>query len=106
MPDVIHRYQEAHDRHDTGTALSTFTSDAKVVDEGHTFRGSDEIRSWLTTAASQYTFTRRLVDANAVDADTWVVVNHLEGDFPGSVVDLRYRFVLSDDLISELVIAP
>jgi hypothetical protein len=33
-------------------------------------------------------------------------VNHLEGNFPGGVVDLRYRFVVVDDLISELVIAP
>jgi hypothetical protein len=40
------------------------------------------------------------------DEDTWLVVNHLEGDFPGGVVDLRYRFALSGDLISELVIAP
>ena len=27
-------------------------------------------------------------------------------NFPGGVVDLRYRFTLRDDLISELVIAP
>ena len=33
-------------------------------------------------------------------------MNHLEGDFPGGVVDLRYKFTLTDDLISELVIAP
>ena len=36
----------------------------------------------------------------------WIVVNHLEGDFPGGVVDLRYRFVMTGDLIAELVIAP
>jgi hypothetical protein len=34
------------------------------------------------------------------------VLNHLEGDFPGGVVDLRYKFVLSTELIAELVIAP
>jgi len=34
------------------------------------------------------------------------VVNHLEGDFPGGVVDLRYQFALKGDLIAELVIAP
>jgi hypothetical protein len=57
-------------------------------------------------ATSEYTFTRSLVEADALDANTWIVVDHLEGDFPGNVVDLRYRFVLSDGLISELVIAP
>lgn len=106
LPDLIHRYQDAHDRHDIETALSTFTSDAKVVDEGHTFRGIDQVRSWLTTAAGAYTFTRNLVGVSAVDVNTWIVVNRLEGDFPGGVVDLRYRFELRDDLIAELIIAP
>jgi hypothetical protein len=47
-----------------------------------------------------------LVGAEVIDTDTWLVVNHLEGDFPGGVVDLQYRFVVRDDLIVELVIAP
>jgi hypothetical protein len=29
-----------------------------------------------------------------------------EGDFPGGVAELRYRFTLDGDLIEELVIAP
>jgi hypothetical protein len=106
LPEVISRYQAAHDRRDTDVALSAFTSDAKVEDDGHGFHGTDEIRTWLTTSASEFTFTRTLVSAESADARTWVVVNHLEGDFPGGVVDLRYRFVLTADLISELVIAP
>ena len=44
--------------------------------------------------------------ANAVDADTWLVTNRLEGDFPGGVVDLDYRFRLAGDAIVELLIAP
>jgi len=35
-----------------------------------------------------------------------LVTNRLEGNFPGNVVDLRYEFVLTGDLISRLVIAP
>jgi hypothetical protein len=46
------------------------------------------------------------VSAETLDAHRWLVVNHLEGDFPGGVVDLRYQFVLTGALISELVIAP
>lgn len=100
------RYQDAHDRRDTVTALSAFAPNARVVDDGQEYRGSDEIRDWLTHAASEYTFTRSLVRAEATGSDTWLVVNHLEGDFPGGVVDLRYQFVVTRDLISELVIAP
>jgi ketosteroid isomerase-like protein len=106
LPAVISRYQDAHDRRDTDVALSTFTPDARVVDDGHEFRGSDEIRNWLTNAAREFTFTRTLVSAEAPEADTWLVLNHLEGDFPGGVADLRYRFVLTGNLISDLVIAP
>ena len=77
-----------------------------MFDDGREYNGSDEIRDWLAHAASEYTFTRTLVRAEAVGADTWLVVNHLEGNFPGGVVDLRYQFVLTGDLISDLVIAP
>ena len=106
LPEVVTRYQDAHDRHDTVTALSAFAPNARVVDDGQEYRGSDEIRDWLTHAASEYTVTRSLVRAEATGGDTWLVVNHLEGDFPGGVVDLRYQFVVTGDLISELVIAP
>jgi len=106
LPGVVRRYQDAHDRRDTDVALSAFAPDARVLDDGHEYHGSDEIRRWLSTAASEYEFTRTLVSAEAVDAETWIVVNHLEGSFPGGVVDLRYQFALRGDLISTLVIAP
>jgi ketosteroid isomerase-like protein len=106
LPEVVRRYQDAHDRRDANAALSAFTPNATVVDEGHEFHGTDEVHHWLATAASQFTYTRTLVSAHAIDADTWLVVNRLEGDFPGGAVDLRYQFVLSGDLISGLVIAP
>ena len=106
LPEVIIRYQEAHDRHDTAAALSAFAPDAIVVDENREYRGSDQIRHWLRTAASEFTYTRTFVSAEAPATDTWLVLNHLEGDFPGGVVDLRYKFVLTADLIAELLIAP
>jgi hypothetical protein len=106
LPEVIRRYQDAHDRHDTGAALATFAPDGRVVDDGHGHVGTYEIRHWLDTTASEFTYTRTLVDFEPLDAGAWLVVNHLEGDFPGGQVDLRYRFQLADDLITELVIAP
>ncbi len=106
LPGVVGRYQDAHDRRDTDAALSAFASDARVVDDGREYRGADEIREWLDHAASEYTFTRSLVGAEPTGADSWIVVNHLEGNFPGGVVDLRYQFVMKGDLIAELVIAP
>jgi len=106
VPEVVRRYQDAHDRRDIDVALSAFTPDAKVVDDGHEYHGYAQIRHWLDTAASEFEFTRSLVSAESLDAHRWLVVNHLEGNFPGGVVDLRYQFLLTGALISELVIAP
>jgi hypothetical protein len=33
-------------------------------------------------------------------------MQHLEGDFPGGVADLHFRFALDGALISQLVIEP
>jgi hypothetical protein len=106
LPAVVLRYLYAHDRRDTDGALATFTPDALVTDDGHTYRGRVEIRDWLSRASVEFTYTRTLIDAAQVDDGTWLVTNHLEGDFPGGVVDLRYRFVVTGGLLSELDIAP
>jgi hypothetical protein len=106
LPEPATRYLEARDRRDVDTASSVFSPDATVTDDGHTYRGADEIRTWIATAATEYTFTRTLLHATAVDDHTWEAVNHLAGDFPGGEVDLRYRFTLVGDHITDLVIAP
>jgi hypothetical protein len=106
LPAVVLRYQDAHDRHDADGALATFTPDAIVTDDGHTYRGLVEIRDWLSRASVEFTYTRTLIDTAQVDDSTWLVTNHLEGDFPGGVVDLRYRFVVSGVLLAKLDIAP
>ena len=106
LPAVVVRYQDAHDRGDTDGALATFAPDAIVTDDGHTYRGAVEIRDWLSRASVEFTYTRTLIAALEVDDNAWLVTNHLEGDFPGGVVDLRYRFIVSDGLITELDIAP
>jgi ketosteroid isomerase-like protein len=106
LPEIVRRYLDAHDRHDTQATLSAFAPDAKVTDDGQNYLGADQIRDWLAKTASEFNYTRTFVSATMVDDDTWFVVNHLEGNFPGGVVDLRYRFVLTGGLISELVITP
>jgi hypothetical protein len=106
LPAVVLRYQDAHDRRDADGALATFTPDALVTDDGHTYSGRVEIRDWLSRGSVEFTYTRTLIDVAQVDDSTWLVTNHLEGDFPGGVVDLRYRFVVSGELLSKLDIAP
>jgi len=105
LPEVITQYHASHDCRDTNSALTTFARDAVVKDEGHEYRGREEIRDWLSRASVEFTYTRTLIEADEIDSNTWVVVNHLEGDFPGGEVDLRYRFVVTDGYIRELDIS-
>jgi hypothetical protein len=105
LPDVIERYQTAHDRRDTETALAVFTDDATVIDDGQTYVGADRIRSWLDNAASEFSYTRTLTGIDDAD-DGYVVYNHVAGDFPGGEVDLAYRFEITDGRISRLEILP
>ena len=105
LPEVIVSYQTAHDRRDPSTALASFTDDAVVEDDGTTYRGREEVEHWLATASSEFAYTRTLLSAEETD-DGWLVTSHIEGDFPGGQVDLRYEFTLHDGLIAKLVIAP
>jgi ketosteroid isomerase-like protein len=105
LPATIRSYLAAHDAGDVETALRAFTPSAVVADDGHTYRGTEEIRRFLAEAGAEFTVTSTLVAAEHTDDTHWVATKHLEGNFPGGVVDLRYRFVMDGDSIAELVIA-
>ncbi|PND58971.1 hypothetical protein CRM90_04845 [Mycobacterium sp. ENV421] len=81
-------------------ALATLTPDAVVTDEGH-----DEIGDWVATAASEYSYTTEITGTTTTDTAV-DVAQHLEGNFPGGVADLHYRFTFDGALISRLVIEP
>ncbi|MGY0060560.1 nuclear transport factor 2 family protein [Streptomyces sp. LZ34] len=103
LPEVITRYLDAHRAHDTAAAITAFHPEATVVDEGKTHQGTSAIESWLTSAATEYTYTTELTGAQEIDAYHYIATHHLEGNFPGGVVDLRYRFTLSGDLGGGLI---
>ncbi|MGY1857147.1 nuclear transport factor 2 family protein [Modestobacter sp. SYSU DS0290] len=106
LPATIRGYLAAHDAGDADTALQAFTPTAVVVDDGITYRGTEEVRRFLTKAGAEFRYTSTLIAAERSDDAHWVATKHLEGDFPGGVVDLRYRFAMDGDSIAELVIAP
>ncbi|MGY1842666.1 nuclear transport factor 2 family protein [Modestobacter sp. SYSU DS0875] len=106
LPATIRGYLAAHDAGDADTALRAFTPTAVVVDDGITYRGTEEIRRFLAKAGAEFTYTSTLVAVERSDDAHWVATKHLEGNFPGGIVDLRYRFAMDGDAIAELVIAP
>ncbi|MDT3439568.1 MULTISPECIES: DUF4440 domain-containing protein [unclassified Pseudofrankia] len=106
LPEVIVRYLAAHRTHNTPAAISAFTTDATVIDDGTTYHGTAAIETWLTRSASEFTYTIELTAAQKTDQIHYIAKNHLEGNFPGGVADLRYQFTLRDNLIEHLVIEP
>ncbi len=107
LPPVVARYVETQaDPAQRATLADLFAVGARVVDEGIEYAGVEEIRGWLEKSASVYTYTTTPLGQRSGDGGRWVVLVRLEGNFPGSVVDLRYQFVVVDgDRIGDLVIA-
>jgi ketosteroid isomerase-like protein len=106
IPSAITTYLTAHSARDLDSAIAAYASDAVVIDDGRSYHGTDAIRGWLAGAATEYTYTTELISATRLDEERYDVVQHLDGDFPGGVVDLHYRFTLRGSCIARLVIAP
>jgi hypothetical protein len=106
LPAPIVTYLAGQQFRDAGTAIAAFAADAVVSDDGLTYHGLDEIRTWLTSAASEYAYTTELLAATRLDDEHYEVLQRLEGGFLGEEVDLKYRFALRAGLIANLVIEP
>ena len=77
-----------------------------MIDEDKTYVGTEAIRGWLDTAASEFPYTRTLLGAEPLGGGSWLVRNRLDGNFPGGTAELRYQFSLQGELIDRLEIAP
>lgn len=106
LPAQLESYFSAADKHDWVALAESFIEAGVVIDEGRTYIGRAEIVRWREEHATQYTYTSEVTAAQPVGATGYHLVEHLEGNFPGGVVDLHYQFTLSGDLIYSLTIAP
>jgi ketosteroid isomerase-like protein len=106
QPDVIQRYLDAAAQEDFDGLTACFTDDATVTDEDRTYHGRNEIRAWREKTAAAFEYTAEVLRSEPTGPDGYRVTAKIEGTFPGSPVELVYRFTLRGPLISELVIAP
>jgi hypothetical protein len=102
LPDPIAAYFSA-DKYGADTVIRCFTTRAVVTDEGRTYTGLDAIEAWRTASATTYVYTSEPFAWEQKDG-YHVVLGRVTGSFPGSPVDLRYRFRLEQDLIDSLEI--
>ena len=104
LPEPIATYFDA-DQRDGEAVARCFTKEAVVKDEGQTHSGRAAIKAWKTAASAKYAYTSAPFAVEQKDGQ-YVVTSRLTGNFPGSPVDLRYRFRLERGKIAHLVIAP
>ncbi|MCW2410733.1 MULTISPECIES: nuclear transport factor 2 family protein [unclassified Sphingobium] len=103
LPDAIASYFAADETKSAERVAQCFTETAIVTDEGETYSGREAIQAWKASSSTKYSYTVEPFSI-AADGDRLVVTGHLEGDFPGSPIDLRYIFVLDGEKIAALEI--
>jgi ketosteroid isomerase-like protein len=99
----IAAYIDASNGRNAEALIACFTPEAVVVDEGHTYRGSDEIRQWLARTVEAYAFTLEATHVAAQGSET-VVTCQVSGTFDGSPIQIPFRFTLEGDEIAALMI--
>jgi ketosteroid isomerase-like protein len=94
-------YFEAANAHDAAAVAALFGEDALVHDENADHRGRRAIRDWAQGTYDQYdvrlTPREARREGSAVFVTTGVV-----GTFPGSPIELNFRFLVDGDRIEEL----
>lgn len=103
LPEPIAGYFSAAKSADQNTIMRHFSPDAVVIDEHRSHRGHAAIQLWMDESAKKYSFVAEPFDVSDEGTVT-VVTAHVTGNFPGSPVDLRYRFALEGDKITSLEI--
>jgi hypothetical protein len=103
LPTPIARYFTADLDPDPQAMADCFSDNATVRDENHVHTGRDEIRQWKVDYSKKFTATSTPI-ATERERGRIVVTCRVEGDFPGSPIDLRYFFRLEGDKIGELEI--
>ena len=102
LPHPIAAYFDAD--HRGGDAIARcFATHAVVTDEGHTYAGVQAITAWKAASSAAYTYTSEPFAIEQKDG-FHVVTSRVTGNFPGSPIDLRYRFRLDRGLIAALEI--
>ena len=104
LPAPIARYF-ANETSDSQAVARCFTKDAVVVDERRKHRGHASIAAWNADVTAKYAFTTELLAANTDGAPTTVRAK-VTDNFPGSPIELRFRFTLEGHLIARLEIVP
>jgi len=102
LPSPIAAYFAA-DASDANAVARCFSESAVVIDERREHRGRSAITRWKAEATAKYHYTSEPLAIDASGPDVTVTAR-VTGDFPGSPVELEYRFTLEGASIARLEI--
>ncbi len=103
LPQPVVNYLTAVKAQDMEMFTLCFTDDVRVHDEGRDYKGLDAIRAWKKETQTKYKYEIEPLDAS-VSGNSVEFRARLTGDFPGSPVDLDFKFMLANDKIASLEI--
>ncbi|MAS95200.1 MAG: ketosteroid isomerase [Verrucomicrobiales bacterium] len=103
LPEVILNYIAAANDGRIEDAATCFAEDALVNDESRDHHGREAIRKWINDTTREFQPKNEVLSANS-DGDTHTVISKISGDFPGSPIDLKFRFDVTNGKISHLII--
>jgi ketosteroid isomerase-like protein len=103
LPTPISNYFKATNAQDVDAMLSAFSDDASVRDEGRDMIGRAAIREWIDDTTRKYRVTLTPIGVHQADEKT-IVTAQVSGTFPGSPIELRYRFTITGEKIARLEI--
>ena len=101
LPEPIAAYFAAE--HNPEALARCFTAQAVMKDDGHTYTGINAIKAFMAAASAKYRATSVPFTLEREDG-VQVVRAKVTGNFPGSPIDLSYRFRLERGLIASLEI--
>ena len=103
IPEIIETYFRASNANHVEKLVSCFLTDAVVIDENETHRGAAAIKAWSVNVRKKYEFKTEVLRV-VEKAGAVVATVKLSGTFPGSPVDVDFKFTLKGTQISSLEI--
>ena len=103
LPKTLTDYFAAANSDDGDRVAACFAEDTVVRDEGRDISGRAAILAWAEETRHKYRYHAEIGKVEAI-ADETVVTARLTGEFPGSPINVRYRFKLADSKIRALEI--
>lgn len=101
LPAPIALYVSAANRNSPQSAKDCFAEDAVVQDEGETISGVAAIQQWMADTHARYHHTTQPLFVQQ-EGQVTNVTCRVTGNFPGSPIDLPFRFTLRDSKIAKL----